>query len=598
MEIKEIRLTNFGCYKGAHVVTLPKFGAMIQKNGTGKTTFLNAIRYGLTGTEPDGDIVTKGCDESEVTIVIPKDGTDYEFTRIKNRNKASRFKINGKPTTQKALNGKLAEIVGIPVERIKIVSSSDVVGNMGPDEFGSFLLQYIPEKLKISDIISLIPTATPGMLSIIEENLPEEDIDIDAVDTFNDLCRMTRKDLKADLAAKKLILKEKDVEAPKETETDLRARLDELAKAEAEKSIRAEKKRAYDIAVMARDRYTKQMDDVKKEIDSISASRPDPAALENAKEERNKAQRSVENHRISINGAKSAIMQLTATLAALDKPVCPISPLIVCHEDKAQAKAEIEESIKASEDGIKALEEELKKSEDALLLTDNKIKSLQDEKLLYEKKISLIKQLKTLEDAIPDIPDKPEDIKEIDAETEKFQINQKLKILENIKEASLLKGQIERLETNVKDYDALVKATAEKGEVREGVVKRFLGVFEEVVNDRSKEFRPDVRFSFSAENGVVVRMSPEGTKEFFAYSELSGGERAYLTFMIMDMLNVLSGVNLLFLDELSVMDKEAFASLLDIADKHKAEYDHILIASVDHDDILSAVKARGIPMFS
>ena len=201
MEIKEIRLTNFGCYKGAHVVTLPKFGAMIQKNGTGKTTFLNAIRYGLTGTEPDGDIVTKGCDESEVTIVIPKDGTDYEFTRIKNRNKASRFKINGKPTTQKALNGKLAEIVGIPVERIKIVSSSDVVGNMGPDEFGSFLLQYIPEKLKISDIISLIPTATPGMLSIIEENLPEEDIDIDAVDTFNDLCRMTRKDLKADLAA-------------------------------------------------------------------------------------------------------------------------------------------------------------------------------------------------------------------------------------------------------------------------------------------------------------------------------------------------------------------------------------------------------------
>ena len=60
MKIKEIRLVNFGCFGGAHAFSLPRLSALIGKNGTGKTTILNAIRFCLTGAEPDGDIISNG----------------------------------------------------------------------------------------------------------------------------------------------------------------------------------------------------------------------------------------------------------------------------------------------------------------------------------------------------------------------------------------------------------------------------------------------------------------------------------------------------------------------------------------------------------
>ena len=78
------------------------------------------------------------------------------------------------------------------------------------------------------------------------------------------------------------------------------------------------------------------------------------------------------------------------------------------------------------------------------------------------------------------------------------------------------------------------------------------------------------------------------------YASLSGGEKAYMIYVIMDMLNQLVGTNILFLDELSVIDNECFETLLDIILSHKEDYDHILIAAVDHEDTLKAVKDREI----
>lgn len=597
MKIKKVQFTNLGCYKGINEFTLPDIGALIQPNGTGKTTFLNGLIYAITGKEPDGDMITKGCPECDVSLFLEDGGVEYEFTRIKFRDKSpSKFKINGKATTQKSLNGKISDLIGIPVERVKIAASSGVIANLGPEEFGDFLLQYIPEKLTLADVKALISSATPGMTAIMEENLPEDGIDIDTIDTFNDVCRTARKDLKATLQAKKLLLSEKPEEKPKESEKQLRDRLAEIAKAEAAKSVYAEQKKAYDDAVLNKKKAEENIARLEKEISSITASRPDPAQIDKAIAEKDDIQKTVVNNNIAMTGAKNAIAQLKSTLDALDKPVCPISPLIVCHEDKSEAKAEIEESIQASEDGVKALSEENEKAEARLKKAEEKILSLQDEKNLYEKKISLMKQLTAVKDMIPDIPKEPEKIEEIDADTEKFQINEKLKTIESLKEVPMLKSQIETLEQDISDYDTLVKATAEKGEVREGVVKKFLGVFEEIINDRSKEFRPDIEFRLEAKNGVRVEMVKKGVE--LSYDEISGGEKAYLVFMVMDMLNALSGINLMFIDEASVMDMESFNAMLDIAVKHRSEYDHILIASVNHDDTVKAVKDHKIPIMA
>ena len=588
MKIKEIRLENFGCYGGARSFSLPKLSALVGKNGTGKTTLLNAIRFCLTGAEPDSDIISRGMDECSATIVFedPAEGTVYEFERIKSRTKPSKCKINGASTTIKAMNEKMADVFGIPLDRIKVISSGDVVAAMKPQEFSSFILEYIPEKLKIDDIMALVPLSTPGMLSIMEANLPEDGIDIAVIDEFYNFCKENRKELKASLQTKKQLLSAKPTEPPVEKEESLNERLNELARAEAGESLYKKQKADFDRQVEAQKKTKANIEALKKEIEAITVTRPDPAKLSKVEADINSANESIGNQKVSISGAQSAVKQLKITLEALESSVCPISPLITCHENKSVAKAEITESIKASEEGIEALKKELEKA-NAQVDTLNKERiALLNEKTLYEKKIALVKQQKALEDALTDLPEEPKK-PAADAEAiaiEKFQIGEKLKAWAAYKEGVLLSSQISRLEAEVKDYDGLVKATAEKGEVRVGVIKRFLGLFEEIANKRSKELRPEVSFAFEPADGVTVKMDPTGAGYYYTYAELSGGERAYMIFVLLDLLNQLTGARLLFLDELSVMDSETFKILLELIKKHIEDYDHVIVSAVDHED--------------
>ena len=71
-----------------------------------------------------------------------------------------------------------------------------------------------------------------------------------------------------------------------------------------------------------------------------------------------------------------------------------------------------------------------------------------------------------------------------------------------------------------------------------------------------------------------------------------------MIFIIMDMLNSLCGSNILLLDELSVVDTKCFDALLDIVLAYADDYDHILLAAVDHEDTVKSVTDRKIPMLS
>ena len=59
----------------------------------------------------------------------------------------------------------------------------------------------------------------------------------------------------------------------------------------------------------------------------------------------------------------------------------------------------------------------------------------------------------------------------------------------------------------------------------------------------------------------------------------------------MDMISSISGTRILVFDRLESMDKEAIESLFKtiLSDKVMERYDHIIMASVDHDDISAFV---------
>lgn len=597
MKIDKMRIVNFMGISGVIELELPQIAAIIGKNGMGKTTVMNAIRYALTGAEPEGDIIHKSADLSRVDITLtdPTDGEQYVFTRIKDRTKPSKCKINEKAATQKVMNEKIEDTIGIPLDKVKILSSSEVVASMKPQEFSSFILDYIPEKINLEKVISLIPDTTLGMIEILEANLPEEDIDLDILDEFSESCRYNRKELKQNLANQQALFESKPKIAPVETREEIENALKAIMNAENEYKIYQVKKQAYDNACTTLARHNATINALKADMAKIFVERPNPADLDSARAKEKALMETVQNHKISINGVLAAVKQLEITLNALNKPICPVSPLITCHQDKTVAKEEISESIAASKESIAATQTEMEKTEKELAAVRSEIEKYRQQASLYDRKIQIAKQLKAMEDSIPKIPEKPDEVVIPDVEKEKFQLNAKLKNLSEFEEGQILAAKISALTTELESYESLVKAMAEKGPVRTGIIESYLKVFEDICNEKSGKVRPEINFKFISQDGVVVLMD-NGKGAYLPYESLSGGEKAYMIFIIMDMLNALCGTNLLLLDELSVIDTGCFDALLDIVTASASEYDHILLAAVDHEDTVKSVKKRSIPM--
>lgn len=598
MKINKVTLVNFMGIKGRFEAEMPHIAALVGPNGMGKTTILNGIRYALTGAEPAGDIINKEADACRVSFSMtdPVDGAEIEFTRIKDREKPSKFQINGKAVTKKKMDEKIQDIIGIPLDKVNILSSSNVVASMEPKDFASFILSYIPEKLGVTDVLSFIPAATPGVEEIIRANIPEDGVDMDAIKDLEVVARDTRKQLKADIDARKVLLSHKPLENPyAREESEIREALNEYAGRKAAYDIYTARLDAYKKSLENAERHEKALADIKAQVDAITATRPDPVVADTIRRNMDSRRETVQNTMIAIDSASRALSSLEVSLANLNNPVCPLSEKIVCHEDKSGIREEIQESIDATKGGIEALNAELTKAKESLAEVEKQKAAYDAEGEQYKKKVALMCEYTSLYKASPDVLEKPEEV-EMPSEADASTLEAKLKIIEGFHEGEQLKAQIEDLMVEYKDYDTLVKALSDKGCVRTGVVSKYLSVFEDLCNDRSRSVRPEIDFKFVSDNGVVVLMN-NGKGAYLPYESLSGGEKAYMIFILMDMLNSLSGSNILFLDELSVVDSKCFDALLDIIMAYESGYDHILVAAVDHADTVESIKAHSIPAF-
>lgn len=81
-------------------------------------------------------------------------------------------------------------------------------------------------------------------------------------------------------------------------------------------------------------------------------------------------------------------------------------------------------------------------------------------------------------------------------------------------------------------------------------------------------------------------------KEPYDSHQLSGGESLILRFLMLDMLNQLTGTHLMFLDNIEVLDDDALTYLVNIitSKEFEDEYDHVFIAGVNHPDVIEKFK--------
>jgi DNA repair exonuclease SbcCD ATPase subunit len=263
--------------------------------------------------------------------------------------------------------------------------------------------------------------------------------------------------------------------------------------------------------------------------------------------------------------------------------------------DKSAIKVDLVASINDMT-GLK--EKTLAKAEDLTKRSakyKEQIKAIETQKANYEELKRLHKTRQALMDSIPPLPEKPvppeifEDVtaKKNELLKERNRINAFTNALTEKRRLTDLKKQHEVVET-------VLAVLSPKSGIREKIIQSVLEPLEIHCNDLAKKLRLDFEIAIQVQKGISFFCKPKASMDFVSLTSVSSGEQALATFLMLDMLNSLSGFRLLMMDDLDKLDKTALDELLAVLTDADVlnRYDHIFLAMVDHDDAMAVLDRR------
>lgn len=584
MKINTISVKN---YRGKDFDFSPSLlNLLFLPNGSGKTSLCDAIRYGITGLKPKDDV----CDTK---VVISFERGPHTLVAERACGKSTVCKINGRRATEKATNDTISDFIGVPIDEVKIISSSDVFLSKRPEEFLQLLIKYIPEELDIDRVMSYFSEATEEIreeCSIFFPSMPEK-FGIGEIKAAYEYFFEQRKLLNAIQQNRKAVLNSLSPLPPQRTLKEVEDELAELSMLEKYQYSDLDKRRQYELAVKRRADQDKRIAELQTQIGTVPVTQPSERQLTDAHSRRAEA----ENKRMELKGEltviESNIRLFSTTLLNLDKPICPISDKLVCTTEKTEIREELstalqdnkclQTSIKEKMEGQNAVIQECIKAE----------KNYSAQKSAYEQYLRRITELNTYKNNLTTIPpEPPAAIDPAQMKQRKKDLMGERKNIEDYQTQQNLLKEIEGINHKLGVCNYIVSALNDKGEVKNSIIEYYLTVFEKVCNSRAAQLAPGYEIKFVAGNGVHIQMKTPANAGFYSNEGLSGGENLIAVFIVLDMLNQLSNTRLMFIDNVEALDKEALENLaaLVATPEFQASYDHLFICGVDHSDVIKA----------
>lgn len=578
MKIERIKVTNFN---GKNYALEPgKINPMIDKNGAGKTSLLRAILWGLTGEKTDAD---------ETEVLIELDPT-FIIERLRHDGKNS-CKLNGNKVTEKALNAAIEDKIGISLDAVKMASSEAVLETTKPEELLKALIGYVTEELDVEKIISHLTSPTPEIINKVREVFPKapETFTLDKLDEVYKTIYDERKGLAAIYKQKDAVFKQLaastikpvrplekvaaellEIDVAAKTSADAAKRLKEWEKATAQERARKE-----------------EMAKIEATVTELKHKGHPASEIKQQEENRQKAEATklkLASERATI---ENNISIFERTLKSLDQPVCPISNKLVCTTDKTGIKAELEKSVSDNKkliENIKIQEASCNETLEAYMVWK---KQVDEDAEKYQTKIKLLERHKTLRENPVNIPEKPVIVDVSTLSSKRTALMAEKQNCENYQKMITLEAELKTEKAAGQILNYLVDALKDKGVVKEAIIRDYLVVFEDVMNKRAETFAPGYQISLSVNGGLRVALKTPGNKEAYDSSTLSSGEKLLVRFLMLDMLNQLTGTNLMFIDNIESLDEEALTHLHDLINNEdfKSLYDHVFIAGVNHPDV-------------
>ena len=554
-------------------------------NGRGKSSFFSALYTGLTGNI-DKTNVQNGKEYAEIQIeTLDRDQNMVSILRKIPRQKSNQLKINGKTTKIADGNQFISSIMNMPISDFQIVTSSDVMTHLKPREFSDFLVKYIPEKLNLDQLLKFDPTLVEA-----EKNLLREQVKDQNEITIPDIKNIYKQFRDLDLSTKREIERlEALIQTYMQEHHGIPARTQEVIQADLSKTSNLE---AQYIAAEKRKKTNQQLLQI---IQSLQTELQGKKLIElkyksqdiyNYVQQLYNYKHPMESQ-LRIND--NTIQKMNQYIASMQKSQCPLHQDIICQTDKSTVIQEMQNTIQSLQQNNLEIKANIEKA--TKTITDYEAyyqKLLEAEK--YNQELTLkqnqLEEHKKVYQASVQETNGPKISENYDFKAKKdalmMEFQERLKYEQHLQSQNNLKKQKELHEY----YQKLIKFLAMDGIAIEKITEYYLNLFNQTIAARIQLLNIDLNIQFVLDDGISYRVYKQGTNECLEYEQLSTGEKKIIAFLILDLLNILSGARLMFLDDLNDLDVQTFEHFIQMITNPEFQkyYDHIFIGTVLNSD--------------
>lgn len=579
MKLKEIGVENYRGLEELEYHPEHKVAVMQGPIGTGKSSVINAICQTIHGNLNRNDI-RFGCNTAILHLLVEGASGDVSITRRIHKEKANQLRINHRNSKITEGNCFIEDTIGMSLDDFSIASSKEVLENLSPDDFGDFILQHIPEKVTLKKIMEQAKTLSDATKNVIlstfggdfskEITIPDIKEACATAKSENLLTKREMKRLQALIASYKKPEKLRALESiQKEMKDVLAAEAKYLAFMKQQETIKN--------MVLSRDQ-------IKKELEGkviVKSEYPAKAYLDYATKFRDAREQYVTQK--NLNG--QTIQMLTESLEKMNTNFCPLHQNIRCNTDKSQVKQHLEISLANLKQQVVVVTQKIQE-------LDVKIQKYEDEyqKLIKQEQLNawiFMKQeeLKKAEQFLAS--QKTEEVLKQDFVSQKESLLNEEKDWKAFEEYSKNVDLLSNLETKKKNYNEAISFLDMDGALIAYVTKYYLGIFNQTVEESTKALGLDFEIKFALNDGITYHVKRKKNGGFIPYEQLSTGEKNIIAILILDLLNRLTGIRILFMDDLNDLDAKSFEGLMRLImhPDFQNEYDHIFLGLVDHEDM-------------
>lgn len=592
MKINKIRIKNLcGISTERQYDLSPKVVGLFGKNGAGKSSAINAIRFAIGG-EKNTELLHIGATNGAVRIETDKAIIDRALKKTSTNNAMTCW-INGEKKPANKVQDELAQVLNTSKENLKILSSRDLEQSLASDA-GKILLSYANGTLSTSDVKDLLKQAAIENKEISNDQIdnikfPDQISWTLAKDISSAYIEQRRK-LRADINAMKTLYQTLHVTdlgdaAIPELDT-AKTELEEITKQEVLKKNYDKLLKEYETANNKRNKLIQEINEKEKQLNSLEKTVT--VDLETLEKQKDSIIEKANAEKEKVAKASGTIEALSPLLDKMGTGMCPLSSekmKITCKTDMTDTKNEIANQINEAKKIIEVSHE--KKAiltDEYRKITEMIVKAKQYDTL----KINIETMKKTL----------PEEIKKPEIETISVDENRK-RVLQTVIKNYEIESQKKELErkrdTMVKSFylaDFIAKEFAEKGCITKALLNEYLGTLSAAAQKAEKE--TGIMVYFENDNGIKISYSI-GDDTRRPYETLSTGEKMLAFLTVSDLLHRIASIPVLVLDDLDKLDLDNLEGLLSLIDRVKDSYENIILAGVNHLGVDEVLRKHNIP---